>query len=167
MKSKVMLFDASGAPVGETFMRRARQLVSQQRAEWINDGAIRFAPDADISDIGVGMSIDEETLPEARPIRSKTGPDALLYHIAETRLQERKNFIWHSILLVPVTIICLILGLSSRSDEFLTFLLGAWLSPYGFHAFIFFRKILNEYRPESRARQIEGEVEKLRRTMEV
>ncbi|MCL2361007.1 MAG: 2TM domain-containing protein [Defluviitaleaceae bacterium] len=46
MESKVILYDSNDVKIGETFVRRARQLVKQQRAYWINDNhdAIRFAP---------------------------------------------------------------------------------------------------------------------------
>ena len=46
MESKVLLYDSNDVKIGETFIRRARQLVKQQRASWIDDNqnAIRFAP---------------------------------------------------------------------------------------------------------------------------
>ena len=46
MDNKVSLYNANGAKIGDTFARRARQLVRQQRAMWTDDSqtAIRFAP---------------------------------------------------------------------------------------------------------------------------
>ena len=52
MESKVLLYDSNDVKIGETFTRRARQLVKQQRASWINENqdAIRFAPDFPVSE---------------------------------------------------------------------------------------------------------------------
>jgi len=49
MEGKVLLYNSNDVKIGETYMRRARQLVKQQRAVWIDDGqeAIRFAPGAE------------------------------------------------------------------------------------------------------------------------
>ena len=46
MESKVILYDSSNTKIGETYTRRARQLVKQQRATWTDEShtAIRFAP---------------------------------------------------------------------------------------------------------------------------
>ena len=46
MENKVALYNANGAKIGETYARRARQLVNQQRAMWVDDTqtSIRFAP---------------------------------------------------------------------------------------------------------------------------
>jgi len=59
MESKIILYDSNDIKIGETFARRARQLVKQQRAAWINDShdSIRFAPgmekmdDSDIDEV--------------------------------------------------------------------------------------------------------------------
>ncbi len=79
MESKVIMFNSDDIKVGETYMRRARQLVSQQRAEWTDEGrsAIRFAPDG-------------ELLPEtaAEEVKAKSS----LYELAEKRIRERKRF---------------------------------------------------------------------------
>ena len=46
MEDKVILYNSSDVKIGETFPRRAKQLVRQQRAMWVDDShtAIRFAP---------------------------------------------------------------------------------------------------------------------------
>ena len=166
MKNKVMLFDASGTPVGETFMRRARQLVNQQRAEWINDSAIRFAPDADVNEAEWNTDFTGEP---ATPIpgAAATGSEALLYYIAERRISERRMFILHSILMLPVYLILLLLAaaIGRNGQYFLLTTWSAWTTPYMLHAFVFIRERLKEYRPEDRERQLEREVDKLRRAM--
>lgn len=44
MEGKVTLFNVNNDKIGETYIRRARQLVKQQRALWVDDSqkAIRF-----------------------------------------------------------------------------------------------------------------------------
>ena len=46
MENKITLYTSDGVKIGETFTRRASQLVKQQRAMWTDDSqtAIRFAP---------------------------------------------------------------------------------------------------------------------------
>ena len=155
MKSKVMLFDADGTQVGETFTRRARQLVNQQRAEWIGESSIRFAPDA---------AIDESEWAEAstvEPRAKEAGSEALLYYLASSKVKKRRAFIMHSILLFPGIFMILIMSETSRNNEFAIFMLGAWLSPYFIHAFMFIQNWLNESLPG----RVEKEVNKLRRAM--
>ena len=154
MKSKVMLFDADGAQVGETFERRARQLVKQQRAEWINESAIRFAADE---------KLDES---EWQAESKEVGSEALLYYMAEKRINERKSFLWHSIFLFPGILLIALFGDAMRNNGFALFMLGGWLSVYAVHAFVFIRSFLKEYRPENHARKLESEVARLRRLME-
>ncbi|MCL2350196.1 MAG: 2TM domain-containing protein [Defluviitaleaceae bacterium] len=49
MEEKVILYDFNNVKIGETYVRRARQLVKQQRAFWVDDSqrALRFAPGAE------------------------------------------------------------------------------------------------------------------------
>ena len=157
MKSKVMMFDASGAQIGETFMRRARQLVNQQRAEWINDGAIRFAADEEMDEI----LADE--LPESASSKD-TGPEALLYYLAEKRIQERRMFILHSALMLPGFLVLAILSEMMTRNQAAQFLLATswgWVTPYFVHAFIFIGRRIKEHRPNPRV--FERELNKVRR----
>lgn len=169
MKNKVMLFDAGGEQVGETFMRRARQLVSQQRAEWINEGAIRFAPDAKIEEAEWTTDLHDHRDMQVDTKKSgKTGPEALLYYIAEQRLHERKMFMWHSLMMVPGYAVILVLAmyLGRNGEMFLAIFWAAWTTPYLMRAFGFIRARMREYHPENRVRQLEAEVDKLKRLME-
>lgn len=156
MKSKVMLFDASGAPVGETFTRRARQLVNQQRAEWISEGAIRFAPDTEIEESEWG-AVPEDT--------KKSEADALLYYIAKMRLKQRKAFIVHSILMIPGYFIAAILAAMAGNEMVLVVLWFGWTTPYILHATSYISERWKEYRPDNRGKMLEVEVDKLRRLM--
>ena len=150
MKAKVTMFNAEGVQVGETFTRRARQLVSQQRAEWINENAIRFAPDADM-DLNPIEDIDIED----------TEHETLLYYLAKKRIRERKQFIYHSILMIPGYLACLFLGILASSE--VVFLVSAmcWTTPYPLHIFLFLRNL--DYKSKDRKRQLEDEVDRLRK----
>jgi len=95
METKVMLIDAHGAEIGETYSRRARQLVKQQRAIWADDAhtAIKFVPDQEDE-----YDLPTET-PEAPP-RTEKSREAL-YALAEKRILERKRMVRHAILFIP------------------------------------------------------------------
>ena len=165
MDGKVLLLDANDAKVGETFFRRARQLVSQQRAEWVDEShnAIRFAPDTD--------DWREETAYPAAAEES-ADDDNWIYNLAVKRLKDRKWFIIHAIALFPVYIF--LYGIASavfysRNDvsEFFMFTAGAWTMASAIHMWYFFKTYLKGYRPagseERRARRLANEVERLRR----
>ena len=55
MENKVSLYNSYGIKIGETFTRRARQLVRQQRAMWTDDTqtAVRFAHGMEHMDTGI------------------------------------------------------------------------------------------------------------------
>ncbi|MCL2364014.1 MAG: 2TM domain-containing protein [Defluviitaleaceae bacterium] len=65
MEAKVTLYNAAGERIGDTFARRARQLVKQQRAYWLDAGEteVRFHPgmehlkDVDEDDAGRLQSV--------------------------------------------------------------------------------------------------------------
>jgi len=103
MEGKIALFNADGTQIGDTFARRARQLVKQQRATWVDDNhtAIRFNPDPADTD-----SWEEALPPYPTPAtlavdRPKRGP---LYAMAEERLRERRRVIKHLLLFIPLFI---------------------------------------------------------------
>ena len=58
MENKVSLYNSGNVKIGETFSRRARQLVRQQRAMWIDDTqtSVRFAPGMENMDINADDS---------------------------------------------------------------------------------------------------------------
>lgn len=82
MEKKVILYNSDNVKIGETFVRRARQLVKQQRAVWTDDReeAIRFAPGAENMDEPSG---EVETLSHSdiTPV-----PDRRLMQIARRRV---------------------------------------------------------------------------------
>ncbi|MDR1704755.1 MAG: 2TM domain-containing protein [Clostridiales bacterium] len=167
MESKVLLFDANNTKVGETFMRRARQLVSSQRAEWTDEHhtAIRFAADAE--DLPIPVADTASTPP------AETADEAWIYAAAERQIKERRNFIMHSIGFVP-GIFALFLITTAIVDQimidaeyFFIFTLGGWCTAYGIHLWFFARKRLKNFRlldtEKRKAYRLNAEVERIRR----
>ena len=170
MESKVIMYDASGAEVGETYTRRARQLVKQQRAVWADDThtAIRFAPDA----------MEEwEVAPAPPPGAAAPASDksSALYALAERRVRDRRLIVLHSVALIPVFFLILLWGVGSyharRGGEmFLIFMgigMGAWVTAYICHLRNYIR--MSAYLPlpgswaARRKMKLDVEVERLRR----
>jgi len=98
-EAKIVLYDADGTKVGETFTRRARQLVKQQRAQWTDEEhtAIQFAP-------------DEREAWEAAPEYEPEPAAAGLIALAEQRLRSRARFYLYTLGLLPGLGIILIIG---------------------------------------------------------
>ena len=113
--TKITLYDAENQRIGETFSRRARQLVKQQRALWTDDThtAIRFIPDApeewEISEMSA------ERITEAPPVKTE-GPkekpmdEAAIYMMARTRIGSRRKMFWHTLALFPSYLFVFILA---------------------------------------------------------
>ena len=91
MEGKVILYDSNNVKIGETFTRRARQLVKQQRASWIdgNQDAIRFAPD--MENLDETEDIHEASLMHDIDINT----DNELRKIARRRVLARNGFMIH------------------------------------------------------------------------
>jgi len=97
MEGKVLLFNSSDEKVGETYTRRARQLVKQQRAFWIDDTQkiLKFFPgmenSSDISDADIDESLAAHDTPT----------DKKLMKLAKQRVYAKYAFNMHrSIVLV-------------------------------------------------------------------
>ncbi|MCL2604914.1 MAG: hypothetical protein FWD90_10585 [Defluviitaleaceae bacterium] len=99
--TKVTLYDADGKRIGETFSRRARQLVKQQRALWADEThtAIRFLPDAaeewEMETDGIPTAPNPSGTDKTEPI------DANLYALARKRISTRRRMFWHTLALLP------------------------------------------------------------------
>jgi len=161
MEEKILLFDVNDVKVGETFGRRARQMVVQQRAVWTDESkrAIRFTTEEAAEASGAPEPDEKEKTADA------------LYALAEKRLRVRKRFVIHSIALLPGYIICLfcIGGLSESVDGgFAAFLcgilFGIWTTLYVGHAY-FYKKThgASEDKKERYRRKLEDEVVRLKR----
>ena len=97
MQSKVLLFDASNVKIGETFMRRARQLVKQQRAEWVDDSksAVRFVPDLEVW----GLADDNHEVSSSISTHDFQDDDWIAI-LLEKQLTERRRIKIHSLALL-------------------------------------------------------------------
>jgi|GEM_PF-5298369 len=69
MDNKVLLLDSNNVKIGETFIRRAKQLVKQQRAAWVDDtqSAIRFAPGMENMDSRNDDTVKKPPIPAVIP----------------------------------------------------------------------------------------------------
>ena len=170
MEGKVIMYDANGTEIGETYTRRARQLVKQQRAIWADDThtAISFMPDT---------VEDWELTPPPAPSSTHTPTPEIdrtstLYAIAAKRMRDRRRIIWHSLALVPVFIIIFIWGITSYhatrhgGEGFLIFMgfsWGVWITAYINHLRAYLKN--SDYIPRSTRRKIllDAEVDRLRR----
>ena len=140
MEGKVTLFDANGVEIGETYTRRARQLVKHQRAIWMDDThtAIQFMQD---SPEGWERSIEPEPILATTPApASPPDKDSALYTIAEKCIRDRRRFIVHTLFLIPGYFCILILWMiitnaRMHNMSFLTmgFAWGCWTMTYIFH----------------------------------
>lgn len=94
-EGKITLYAADGKRLGETFTRRARQLVKQQRAVWTDEGhtAVRFLPDAP-EEWETGAEYEGEA---SIPLET----DKTLLAVAKKRLSTRRWLYLHTLALVP------------------------------------------------------------------
>jgi len=156
MDNKVLLYDSNDVKIGETFMRRARQLVKQQRGEWTDESqsAVKFFPDK--------VEGWETTAIE----------DEALVTLAEKRIRERTRIIVHSIALVPVFILLLIFSANffSGADVLaaMGFVSGAWLTGYVIHLcqFILPRRNKMFNTEERKARRLAAEIALLKNELQ-
>ena len=172
MESKVIMYDASGTEVGETYTRRARQLVKQQRAVWADDThtAIRFAPDTTEEWEPAPVPAPPPTPPAPTPDRT-----GALYALAERRVRDRRRIVWHTVALIPVLFFLFLWGVSSwnarRGGEmYLIFMgigWGAWVTAYIAHLRSYVKMSGHIPRPGSwearRKMTLDVEVDRLRR----
>jgi len=168
MENKVVLYDSNNIKVGDTFARRARQLVKQQRATWIDDNhdAIRFAPDMD------NMEYFEKYDEPENAEKVAVSDDKWLVALAEKRLFRRKLFIIHSIALVPVACLFMVFSLMLYeiiphvlAGMFLGSTVGSWATLFLVHAVIYIidrQKIGSVSRSERSRKALAAEIDLLK-----
>ena len=139
MSSMITMYDASDNKIGETFFRRAKQLVKQQRAAWISDEqkAIKLAPDME----NISDELDDTAQLDMME-------EKWIHVLALKRISERRHFKWHSIAFVPSLIVAflvaaVIVDAAFGGDVALLFLGLAWGSlstAYFIHMYFYFKK---------------------------
>ena len=117
MDGKVLLYDSNDVKIGETYIRRARQLVKQQRAFWVDESqqAIRFAPGMENLDDALAADMDE-----SKPIQDlDTLVDKELMKLAKRRVQARFGFKLHCSICVIISVfLVMIYLLTDRGGYF-------------------------------------------------
>ena len=161
MENKIQLFDSDDNKIGETFFRRAKQLVKQQRASWVGDDqkAIKFLPD--MENLGVNVNDDADDIPSA-------GVDeGWLLSVAEKRIKARKLFRMHTILFLPGLFLAFfaasgigdVLFTPDGAVLFLGFAWGSWATAYFIHAFFYFQlRLYKNNGSERRKRELAAEI---------
>ena len=115
MEGKVILYDSNNIKIGETFVRRARQLVKQQRASWVSDDqtAIRFAPGMEKAD----DLIDDHT--HETYTAHSTDIDADLLNLARKRVRAWFAFKLHLSLAIIINVfLIMVYMLTDRGGYF-------------------------------------------------
>jgi hypothetical protein len=104
--TKVTLYNADNQRIGETFTRRARQLVKQQRALWTDEShtAIRFQPDTE------EWETDDLAKPDSIPTHSAPSTENTLYTLAKKRIATRRRMFWHTLILIPGFVLIALMG---------------------------------------------------------
>jgi len=94
MIKQLAVYDEHGAQVGMTFPKRARQLISKQRAVWHDDAhtAIQLVPETKI-DIPLEEYLDDDMEYEAELTQS----DDLLLYLAKQNVKQKRRLIKHVI----------------------------------------------------------------------
>jgi len=93
MTQQLTVYDENGVPIGMTFPKRARQLVSKQRALWHDDAhtAIRLLPEAK-EEVPLGEYLGDDDMDES-PAGSRS--DDLLLYLAKRNVREKRNLTKH------------------------------------------------------------------------
>ncbi|MDR2183801.1 MAG: hypothetical protein LBE55_06465 [Clostridiales bacterium] len=176
MESKVLLYDTDGKKIGETFVRRARQLVRQQRAMWMDGGqsAVQFVADAD--NWAAPGARDEGPIPVF-------DDEEWMVDLAKRRIRKRRMFIAHSIVfsivftLVSVAVPLIHTGIIETdfggNTEVLVQQIGflaTWLAAFIAHACVFAISMHKVHRPNGKddrqGRVLDREVAEIKKILD-
>ena len=94
---QLAVYDESGAQIGMTFPKRARQLINKQRALWHDDThtSIRLLPDSK-EDAPMDEYLDDDMDETPGP----SGSDDLLLYLAKKNVREKRNLIKHIVVYI-------------------------------------------------------------------
>jgi len=159
-KNKVLLFNSDGVKIGDTYYRRAAQLVRQQKAEWSSEAldAVRFYKgmengEASDPDVNAAVPLSDEANITKQDSHLGISPhiNGLLRNEFEKRVREREKFIIHTFALIPVSFGILVFHIILsefvfrfmpwRFQDAVTFLgigmVGIWVLIYFIHLFLY------------------------------
>ena len=179
MEGKVILYDADGNKVGETFTRRARQLVKQQRAVWTDDSqsAVRFMADEEDWEAAESEAKDAAIPIFAHGTKDIDDDSAALVALARERIRQRKLLLWHTLAFVPGFIAAYIFAIALfgrgwTTDVVIAFMWGSWVTMYATHVLYYIKDRSNGLgfsggsgREARRARQLQREVALLKSSL--
>jgi len=116
---KVVIYDQNKTKVGETFQRRAKQLVLKGRATWLNEGSaieLQIAPNKE-DEMENNQYIDLRDTAETH-VTPKTPSDDLLMHLAKRNIRKRKELIIHIVAYFASFMLLLIISDGFRNLNF-------------------------------------------------
>jgi len=139
MEGKVSLYNSDDIKIGETFLRRARQLVRRQRAMWVDDSktAIRLAAGIeDISDVTDNCEEVSAAVDPTAPHHDGGMPSDWMLPMVEKLMRERRRFVVHTFIYFPLaflfSVAFFILG---ETGVFVPFVI--WVMAYPIHAYLY------------------------------
>lgn len=127
MEGKVLLYDSNGAKIGETFFRRAKQLVKQQRASWTSEkqDAICFSPGMENLDESLAEDASESGSGELL-MESLYAEDELM-KLAKRRVRAAIAFKLHRGISLILIVFFVAIFVASGSDFVPVFILATML----------------------------------------
>jgi len=141
METKIQLYDSNGNKMGETYLRRAKQLVKQQRAVWTDEfeTAIQFMPGSEAYDVHELPDRAPKFVSAPRITPKPMAEDSNLVALAIKRIQQKRFFIWHTILFLPAWLVLVILADTMIRNDVaaMAFVTGSMFTAYGIHFFHF------------------------------
>ena len=174
MESKVLLYDAEGRKIGETFTRRARQLVKQQRAVWMDDRQTAAQFVADVDDWQTAEGEGEGPIPVF-------DDEDWVVKLARKRILWRRLYVAHSIAF-SLGFVGLTLALIGAVDANFGAMIApaganlslapiiagksTWFAAYIAHTVIFAVNMQKVRRPYGKDRVLEKEVAEIKRLMD-
>ncbi|MCL2855688.1 MAG: hypothetical protein FWE21_08725 [Defluviitaleaceae bacterium] len=161
---KVVIYDQNKNIVGETFPRRAKQLVLKERAMWLNENAITLLNAQEEEKMENNQYIDLRETAETPPHHPAPSED-LLMHLAKRNIRKRKELLVHIAAFFTSFVILLIItdGFGVRGGFAPEFFLGIYLTWGVFIAhkiFVQLRDWLTRSRPSKDA--LKSEYERLK-----
>ncbi|MCL2015019.1 MAG: hypothetical protein FWG68_02090 [Defluviitaleaceae bacterium] len=147
-ESKIALYDSEDNKIGETFMRRAKQLVKQQRAFWADDKQteLKFLPGMEnfvVPDAPISEETAAATAAELETPPKTLSEESWIVLLAEQRIKTRKLFIWHSIALIPGFIALYLFVIMwvhwSNQGIWIGMLWSSWATLYITHFCVYFK----------------------------
>ena len=162
---KVTIYDQKNQIVGETFQRRAKQLVLKGRATWLNEGSAIMlqakAPEEDEMENNGYIDLRETAETHTVP---KMHSEDLLMHLAKRNLRKRRELLIHIAAYIASFILLIFItnGFRGLSWDFYFGVYVTWGIFIAYKIFVQLREWFTRRRPAPDA--LKAEYERLKST---